>query len=100
VFSLEQAMRRLSSHPAGVYGIRGRGALRPGHYADLMLFDPASVGRGPKRRVHDLPGGAPRLTTSALGLHGVWVNGQRIVDTHGMCADCDTPGKLLREFDA
>jgi N-acyl-D-aspartate/D-glutamate deacylase len=100
VLSLGEAVRRLSSHPAGVYGMRERGTLRPGYYADLMLFDPARVGRGPKQRVHDLPGGAPRLTTPALGLHGVWVNGQRIVDTHGMCADCGTPGKLLREFNA
>ena len=35
-------------------------------------------GRGPKRRVFDLPGGAPRLTTDAVGVHGVWVNGELV----------------------
>ena len=51
--------------------------------ADLLLFDPATVDRGAKRRVHDLPGGAPRLTTPAIGVHGVWVNGTRIVAEDG-----------------
>ena len=98
--SLAEAVRRLSSHPAKVFGMRKRGALITGHHADLLLFDPASVGRGPKQRVHDLPGGAARLTTPALGVHGVWVNGSQIADARGMCADAGTPGKVLREFDA
>jgi N-acyl-D-aspartate/D-glutamate deacylase len=99
VLSLAEAVRRLSSHPAKVFGMRGRGALITGHHADLLLFDPASVGRGPKQRVHDLPGGAARLTTPALGVHGVWVNGSQIANAQGMCADAGTPGKVLREFD-
>ena len=69
--SLEDAARRLTSAPAQLFGIRGRGVLKPGYAADLMLFDPATVGRGAKRRVFDLPGGHPRLTTPALGVHGV-----------------------------
>jgi len=91
--TLADAARRLTSQPAGVFGIRERGALRPGFYADLLLFDPASVNRGPKQRVFDLPGGHPRLTTAAVGVHGVWVNGVRL--------DGRTrPGRLLREFSA
>ena len=62
---------------AGAYRIADRGALVPGAWADLMLFDPKTVGRGPKRRVNDLPTGATRLDTAAVGLHGVWVNGVR-----------------------
>jgi len=100
VLRLAEAVRRLSSHPAKIFGMRERGALITGHHADLLLFDPACVGRGPKRRVHDLPGGAARLTTPALGVHGVWVNGTQIADAQGICADAGTPGKLLREFDA
>ena len=72
---LDEAVRRLTSHPASVFGIRERGRLAPGCAADLLLFDPAKVGRGPKKRVFDLPGGEPRLTTDPLGVHGVWVNG-------------------------
>ena len=93
IFTLAEAVRRLTSHPASVFGIRQRGALRPGFHADLLLFDPASVNRGPKQRVFDLPGGHPRLTTAALGVHGVWVNGVR-VDASARA------GHLLREFSA
>jgi len=87
---LEDAVRRLTSANAQLFGIRGRGALTPGYAADLMLFDPASVGRGAKQRVFDLPGGHPRLTTPAIGVHGVWVNGIRDLQT--------LPGRVLREF--
>jgi len=92
VLSLEEAARKLTSQPAGVFGIERRGALAPGYHADLLLFDPAKVDRGPKRRVHDLPGGHPRLTTDAIGVHGVWVNGARLEQGK-------LPGKLLRAGD-
>jgi N-acyl-D-aspartate/D-glutamate deacylase len=92
VLGLEEAVRKLTSQPAGVFGIERRGTLAPGHFADLLLFDPAKVDRGPKRRVHDLPGGHPRLTTDAIGVHGVWVNGMRLEDGK-------LPGKLLRAGD-
>jgi cytosine/adenosine deaminase-related metal-dependent hydrolase len=61
----------------------------PGAWADLLLFDPATVGRGPKRRVHDLPTGADRLDTPAVGVHGVWVNGTRTVDEAGVSETAD-----------
>ncbi len=99
VMPLEEAVRRLTSHPAEIFGIRDRGRLAPGAFADLLLFDPARVNRGPARRVFDLPGGARRLTTDAVGVHGVWVNGTRIVDESGTCANGALPGKLLKEFD-
>lgn len=100
VLSLEEAVRRLTAHPGEVFGIQDRGALTPGYHADLMLFDPATVNRGPKQRVQDLPGGGARLVTPAVGVHGVWVNGTRIADDKGMRQIEKLPGKLLREFDA
>ncbi|MEI7446856.1 MAG: amidohydrolase family protein, partial [Burkholderiales bacterium] len=78
------AVHRLTGQPAKLFGIEGRGLLRQGYAADLMLFDPKTVARGPRRRVHDLPAGAARLTGSAVGLHGVWVNGQLTADQNGM----------------
>jgi hypothetical protein len=48
--------------------------------------------------VFDLPGGNPRLTTGAVGVHGVWVNGLRIVGRDGPVAAREFPGRLLREF--
>jgi N-acyl-D-amino-acid deacylase len=99
-FPLEQAVQAVTSRPAALYRIPDRGRLVPGAWADLILFDPATVGRGPKRRVFDLPAGASRIDTPAVGLHGVWVNGTRVVDGNGPIAGCGRPGKLLREFDA
>ena len=92
VLKLEEAVRKLTSQPAEVFGVERRGMLKPGYFADLLLFDPARVDRGPKRRVHDLPGGHPRLTTDAIGVHGVWVNGARLEEDK-------LPGKLLRASD-
>ncbi|MGD9952234.1 MAG: amidohydrolase family protein [Burkholderiales bacterium] len=89
---LAEGVRRLTSAPAALFGIRGRGALLPGYAADLLLFDPKSVGRGPKQRLFDLPGGHPRLTTPPVGVHGVWVNGVRDLAA--------LPGRVLRDFDA
>jgi N-acyl-D-aspartate/D-glutamate deacylase len=96
--ALPEAVRRLTSHPASILGITDRGRIAPGLAADLLLFDPATVGRGPKKRVFDLPGGAPRLTTDALGVHGVWVNGQQIADGQGLLKNAPIAGQLLTEF--
>ena len=96
--NLSEAVRRLTSHPAGVFGMKDRGLIRAGLAADLMLFDPATVGRGPKRRVHDLPGGAARLTTDAIGVHGVWVNGRQVADPNGLLPQVPLAGRLLTEF--
>ena len=93
VLSLEEAVRRLTGHPASVFGIRVRGTLQVGHYADLLLFDPATVNRGAKQRVFDLSGRHPRLTTPAIGVEDVWVNGVRLSGNV-------RPGRLLRKFSA
>lgn len=98
--SLEEAVRLVTSRAADVYRIKDRGRLAPGAWADLMLFDPASVGRGAKRKVNDLPTGAVRLDTPAVGLHGVWINGVRTFDADGVVQDCGRPGQVLREFGA
>jgi predicted amidohydrolase YtcJ len=67
-------------------------------HTHLLLFDLATVGRGAKRRVNDLPTGASRLDTPAVGLHGVWVNGVRTVDEREVVSDCGRPGRVLRDF--
>ncbi|HEU5283406.1 MAG TPA: amidohydrolase family protein, partial [Burkholderiales bacterium] len=97
---LAEAVRRLTSEPADAFGIRDRGRLTPGAYADMLLFDPRTVGRGPAQRVFDLPAGASRLHTPARGVHGVWVNGRKIADGQGIVPGAPAPGKLLREFAA
>ncbi len=96
--SLPEAIRRLTSQPASIFGMTDRGTIKEGMAADLLLFDPATVGRGPKRRVFDLPGGAARLTTDALGVHGVWVNGLQVADSQGLLVKPPLAGQLLTEF--
>jgi N-acyl-D-amino-acid deacylase len=98
--SLSEAVRRLTAQPASIFGIADRGRIREGFAADLLLFDAATVGRGPKRRVFDLPGGAPRLTTDAVGVHGVWVNGAQVADQRGLMASAPLAGQVLTEFSA
>jgi N-acyl-D-aspartate/D-glutamate deacylase len=100
LMSLEKAVHKLTGEPAHIFGIADRGRIALGMHADLMLFDPATVGRGPSRRVHDLPAGASRLTTAAIGLHGVWVNGARLADENGMINSAPKSGRVLRRFDA
>ena len=98
IMPLTEAIRRLTSHPAEIFGIRDRGRIEVGAFADLLLFDPDTVGRGPSRRVWDLPAEQRRLTTDPLGVHGVWVNGTRIVNADGVVPIDKLPGKVLREF--
>ena len=96
--AMSEAVRRLTAHPAAVFGMTDRGRIREGLAADLLLFDLDRVGRGPKRRVFDLPGGAPRLTTDAVGVQGVWVNGAQVADHRGLLPDAPLAGQLLTEF--
>lgn len=98
--ALEQAVHQLTGLPASIYGLKDRGVIRPGAYADLMLFDPHTVNRSPARRVFDLPGNAYRLTTDPVGLKAVWVNGERIVDDGELIDGASKAGQFLREFDA
>ena len=91
---MSEAVRRLTAHPATVFGMKDRGLIREDLAADLLLFEPDTVGRGPKRRVFDLPGGAPRLTTDAVGVRGVWVNGALVADRGGLLQEAPLAGQV------
>ena len=97
---LEQAVHKLTGRQADIFRIAGRGRLVAGAWADMMLFDPDTVGRQPNRRVYDLPAGASRLVCDAVGVHGVWVNGTRAVDETGLVANGALPGQVLAKFSA
>ena len=96
--SLEQGVAMLTSRPAQVFGIRDRGRLQPGLAADITVFDPDRVGCTPLRRVRDLPGGADRLVSDAIGIETVIVNGVRLREGGTDCVDPEgpLPGRLLR----
>jgi N-acyl-D-amino-acid deacylase len=97
-FTMEEGVRRLTSDPARKYRIPERGEIRPGAWADLLLFDPARVGISGLRRVKDLPAGGARMVRDPVGVHGVWVNGVRIHDGKAYTALARGPGRVLREY--
>jgi N-acyl-D-amino-acid deacylase len=98
VLSLEEAVRRLTSQAADVFGITDRGRLVPGLAADVTLFDPHTVGCAPLRRVRDFPAGADRLVSDARGIRAVVVNGTVVREEGRDAVDGDgpLPGRLLR----
>ena len=89
--SLEEAVRRLTSHPADVFGLHDRGRVALGLPADLVVFDPDRVDAGPLERVYDLPAGQDRLISRAIGIEAVFVNGQRLG------SQPQSAGRLLRQ---
>ncbi|MGH0029901.1 MAG: N-acyl-D-amino-acid deacylase family protein, partial [Myxococcota bacterium] len=93
-WTLEEGVRQLSQVPAAMAGLTDRGALLPGFAADIMIFDPVSVGPGTKRLIHDLPGGEGRFSARPRGFKATIVNGAPIV-LDGKLTDA-LPGQVLR----
>ncbi|MBV7255312.1 D-aminoacylase [Pacificimonas sp. WHA3] len=85
VIPLGEAIRKLTSLPAENFKLRERGRIAPGYFADLVLFDPATVG---ERATYEAP------HQYAQGVEQVWVNGiQVIADGEHNGA---LPGRVLR----
>jgi N-acyl-D-amino-acid deacylase len=93
--SLEDAIWRLTGHPRAAFRIAERGLVREGWHADLVAFDPTTVGTTPITRVHDQPGGADRLVVGSTGVEHVWVNGTATRRGGEDLPDA-RPGRLLR----
>ena len=91
---VEKAVQMMTGQPAALFGLRERGLVRQGFAADLLVFDPATVGSEPARLVHDLPGDTPRLYAGSHGVVRVLVNGVETV-MDGV-ATGSFPGTLLR----
>jgi N-acyl-D-aspartate/D-glutamate deacylase len=94
LLSWEEAIHQLTEVPARLYGLRDRGRLVPGSFADVVIFDPDRVGQLPERTRSDLPGGASRLYAEAEGIEHVLVNGTEIVRTGTFTGAL--PGAVLR----
>ena len=93
--SLEEAVWRLTAQPAQAFRLAGRGLVQAGFHADLVAFDPATVGITEPERVHDQPGGADRLVVDSTGVEHMWVNGIA-TRRDGRELDGVAPGRLLR----
>ena len=92
--SVEKAVHMMTGQPARLFGLRGRGQVREGYAADLLVFDPVSVGSEPARLVHDLPGDTARLYAGSHGVVRVLVNGIETVRDGKPTGEL--PGTLLR----
>ncbi|ODT16316.1 MAG: hypothetical protein ABS35_28765 [Kaistia sp. SCN 65-12] len=97
-FTVEEAVHNLTQRPAEMFGITDRGVLAEGRPADVVVFDPKTVGPGPLKRVYDLPAGADRLVAEANGIAAVIVNGRLVRQGNKdmVTANDKLPGRLLR----
>jgi len=94
VLSLEEAIHLLTDVPARLYGLRDRGQLVEGAWADIVVLDESTVGSGTLATRFDLPAGAGRLYAEPTGISHVLVNGEPVV-ADGKLTDA-RPGTLLR----
>ncbi len=85
LFGLEEAVRRMTGLSAARFGLTGRGILAAGAYADITVFDPATVA---DRATFEAP------MTPAAGIEHVFVNG-RLVWSEGKSTG-ERPGRALR----
>ena len=85
LISLEDAVHRMSGKPASVFGLAGRGEIKEGNCADLVVFDPATI-------IDTADFDDP--IKPAAGIDAVYVNG-RAVWRDGAATDA-RPGKALR----
>jgi N-acyl-D-amino-acid deacylase len=94
---VEAAVRKLTGVQADILGFADRGYLRPGDWADVVVFDPETIAPGPTRRVRDFPANSERLTADApVGIRHVLVNGVPVQKDSTRLSPGACPGQLLR----
>jgi N-acyl-D-amino-acid deacylase len=74
-FTLEQAVRKITSESADIWGLKDRGRLAKGMAADVVVFDPETIARGDEHPVFDMPGDGMRYVRNSIGVDTVVVNG-------------------------
>lgn len=78
-WTLEEGIRQITQVPAAMLGFADRGTLRVGGWADIMIFDPETIGPWRKEFVRDLPGNIGRWKALGTGVKATMVNGAPIV---------------------
>jgi N-acyl-D-aspartate/D-glutamate deacylase len=94
LLSLEEAVEMMTDRPARHYGLRHRGRVAEGWFADLVVFDPDEIATRATEVLHDLPGGGERLSAAARGISHVFVGGREVVDSGTVTTE--RPGRVLR----
>jgi N-acyl-D-amino-acid deacylase len=92
--SLEDAVRQITYNTATLWGLHDRGLIRRGMAADMVIFDPDTIGPNMPEVVHDLPSGARRLKQTATGIKNTVVNGEILLTNNEHTGAI--PGRLLR----
>jgi N-acyl-D-aspartate/D-glutamate deacylase len=93
-FTLEEGVAALTSRVADFLGLEDRGTLEEGKAADVVIFDPETVGPLELQTLDDIPGGGTRMTKNARGISWVLVNGEPVIED-GQAGDV-IPGAVLR----
>ncbi|MEC7115545.1 MAG: amidohydrolase family protein [Actinomycetota bacterium] len=75
LISLEETINHITQVPAELFGLRDRGVLKEGTFADIVIFNPETINAGEVILLNDLPGGEGRLYADVEGMHRVFVNG-------------------------
>lgn len=94
VWSLEEGIRQITQIPAALLGLNDRGVIKVGGWADIMIFDPVTIGPWKKEFTHDLPGGVGRVKAWGKGVKATIVNGQPIVIDGKLTTNL--PGHVVR----
>jgi len=80
LFSLPEVVRRLTSAPARIMGLKDRGTLETGCKADINVIRLEELSERMPEIVHDFPGGAPRFIQKAKGYRATVCNGRIILE--------------------
>ncbi|MEM7365193.1 MAG: amidohydrolase family protein [Pseudomonadota bacterium] len=94
VYSLSEAVRRMTQVPAGVLGLKDRGVLKVGNRADVNVFDVSKLEERMPEIVHDFPFGAPRFIQRAVGYKNTICNGTVVLQDDELTGACG--GMILR----
>ncbi|PCH52618.1 MAG: aminoacylase [Cellvibrionales bacterium] len=94
LLTLEEGVHQITDRPARYMGLIERGRLQEGWHADVVVFDEASIGKGPIYTRYDMPANAGRLYCDANGIGHVFVNGQEIIRDNELTGV--KPGLVMR----
>jgi N-acyl-D-amino-acid deacylase len=92
--TLEEAVKQITYNTATLWGLHDRGLLREGMAADVVVFDPETIGPNMPEVLNDLPAGAMRLKQTASGILNTVVNGEIFLTNNEHSGA--TAGQLLR----